>query len=311
NDLGGRADDDQWEMSTARRYQRLIAGGEATEGDQMGTQGEAGREFWRGVLVAGGSTTISEWTLEPEPGVAEHTETVPQHLVTALGERADEVGVPPRAVLLAAHAVVLSALSAEKDVVTGYLTDGAAGGAAGGGCVLPCRLSTEAVSWRALLVAAHRVESTLLAHRDFPVEQLRRELSLAGPSSQVEFGSSSGADLAEGAVLRVGFASTPERPGAPDGPDADDSELQLRLRYRTDHLDAGCAARIAGYHRRALELVVADLDADHGRQSLLSAEELDFQIEVLAGPRRDLGDKRFHELFEERVARHPEAVAGV
>src|SRR5581483_1616785 len=273
----------------------------------MNVQDMAGREFWRGVLVAGGSTTIPEWTLEPEPGIAEHTETVPQHLVTALGERADEVGVPPRAVLLAAHAVVLSALSGEKDVVTGYLTDGAAGGAS----VLPCRLSTEAVSWRGLLVAAHRVESTLLAHRDFPVEQLRRELSLAGSSSQVEFGSSSGADLAEGAVLRVGFASTPERPGAPDGPDADDSELQLRLRYRTDHLDGGCAARIAGYHRRALELVVADLDADHGRQSLLSAEELDFQIEGLAGPRRDLGDKRFHELFEERVARHPDAVAGV
>ncbi|HTK60966.1 MAG TPA: hypothetical protein VL595_01275, partial [Pseudonocardia sp.] len=84
----------------------------------MGTQGEAGREFWRGVLVAGGSTTIPEWTLEPVAGIAEHTETVPQRLLSALGERADEVGVPLRAVLLAAHATVLAALSGEKDVVT-------------------------------------------------------------------------------------------------------------------------------------------------------------------------------------------------
>src|SRR5581483_9802702 len=58
--------------------------------------------------VAGGSTTIPEWTLEPEPGVAEHTETVPQHLVTALGERADEVGVPPRAVLVVHRGRVLA-----------------------------------------------------------------------------------------------------------------------------------------------------------------------------------------------------------
>ena len=99
----------------------------------MGTQGDAGREFWRGVLVAGGSTTIPEWTLEPAEGVVEHLETVPQHLVGALGERADEVGVPLRAVLLAAHAAVLAVLSGEKDVVTGHLADG-------GEAPLPCRL---------------------------------------------------------------------------------------------------------------------------------------------------------------------------
>ena len=64
----------------------------------------------------------------------------------------------------------------------------------------------------------------------------------------------------------------------------------LRLRYRTDVLDADCAARIAGYHLRALGLMVADLDAVHRGQSLLSAEELYFQLEGLAGPRRVLPD---------------------
>ena len=49
---------------------------------------------------------------------------------------------------------------------------------------------------------------------------------------------------------------------------------RLRLRYRTDVLDADCAARIAGYHLTALALIAADPDAEHRRQSLLSAEEL-------------------------------------
>lgn len=85
----------------------------------------------------------------------------------------------------------------------------------------------------------------------------------------------------------------------------------LRLRYRTDALDADCAVRIAGYHLTALTLIAADPDAEHGRQSLLSAEELRFQLEEFAGPRRELPDHRFHELFEQRVAAHPDAVAAV
>ena len=44
---------------------------------------------------------------------------------------------------------------------------------------------------------------------------------------------------------------------------------------------------------------------------MLSAQERDFQIEGLAGPRRELPDCRFHELFEQRVRAHPEVVAGV
>src|SRR5439155_5552495 len=87
--------------------------------------------------------------------------------------------------------------------------------------------------------------------------------------------------------------------------------LVLQLRYRTEALDAGCAARIAGYHLAALALIAADPDAEHGRQSLLSAEELQLQLDGLAGPRRQLPDRRVHELFEEQVRTHPDAAAAV
>ena len=43
----------------------------------MGTAAEADREFWRGVLAAGGFTAIPRWTLDPVPGVGEHEATVP------------------------------------------------------------------------------------------------------------------------------------------------------------------------------------------------------------------------------------------
>src|SRR5207302_1859930 len=83
--------------------------------------------------------------------------------------------------------------------------------------------------------------------------------------------------------------------------------LVMRLRYKTDAMDASCAARIAGYHVTALALIATDPDAEHARQSLLSAEELRFQLNGLAGPHRALPDCRVHELFEERVRAHPAA----
>ena len=76
-------------------------------------------------------------------------------------------------------------------------------------------------------------------------------------------------------------------------------------------MDKDGAARIAGYHLTALALIAADPDAEHGRQSLLSAEELHFQIEGLSGPRRELPNCRFHELFEQRARAYPDVVAGV
>src|SRR5260370_15935767 len=158
-------------------------------------------------------------------------------------------------------------------------------------------MTTEPHSWRAMLLETNRAESELLSHKDFPVDGLRRELGLIKPLFETVFAltAGDGAELAEETVLRVGFVEH-------DG-------LVLRLRYKTDVLDADCAARIAGYHLTALLLMTADSEAEHARQSLLSAEELRFQLNGLAGPRRKLPDCRVHELFEERVRAHPDAIA--
>ncbi|MFF3244514.1 amino acid adenylation domain-containing protein [Streptomyces sp. NPDC002870] len=258
----------------------------------MGMHMEAGRKFWRGVLVAGGRTAIPRWTLNPVTGAASHKATIPDDVVEGLCRLAKDLAVPLSSVLLAAHAKVLATLSGEHEVATGYV-------AVEDGRPLPCRLTTEPDSWRALLLNTHQAESELLSHKDFPVDDLKTELGLTEPSPETVFDPTGvGGDLAEGTALWVGFSQHA-------------GHLLLRLRYRTDVLDADSAARIAGYHLTTLALIAADPDAEHRRQSLLSAGELQFQLEGLAGPRRDLPDRRFHELFEQRVRAHPDAVAAV
>ncbi|MFF5476548.1 amino acid adenylation domain-containing protein [Streptomyces sp. NPDC012935] len=254
------------------------------------TTAQAGGAFWRGVLAVGGGATVPRWTVDPVTGVSQHEATLPRELTDALSRLAGDLAVPLRSVLLAAHAKVLAALSGEHEVTTGYV-------AVPGGRPLPCRLTVGPGSWRTLVLRTHRAESDLLLHKDFPVDRLRRESGLPGPSSEAEFDPiGDGGELAENAVLRLETPRAGERRG-------------LRLRYRTDAIDADCAARIAGYHLTALTAMAADPDAAHDRQSLLSADELRFQLEGLAGPRRELPDHRFHELFEQRVRAHPDAIA--
>jgi amino acid adenylation domain-containing protein len=256
------------------------------------TTSDPDREFWRSVLLAGGSTTIPRWTRTPVAGVGQHAGAIPRELAVALRRLADEMGVPLSSLLLAVHAKVLAALSGEREVMTGYV-------ARPDGQPLPCRLATGAGSWRELLLDTCRAESQLLAHQHFGVGDLRRELGLTGRAPETVFDpaeGASGGELDPGTVLGVGIAQYAGR-------------LVLRLRYRADVIDADSAARIFGYYRTALELITTDPDAGPGRQSLLSADELHYQIEGLAGRRRSLPERRFHELFEQRAAAHPDAVA--
>src|SRR5256885_12917653 len=130
------------------------------------TTAERCREFWRGVLLAGGFTALPRWTLEPVPGVGEHEATVPDELVAPLRRLADELAVPLSSVLLTAHAKVLGALSGESEVSTGYVV-------MKDRSPLLCRMTTEPRTWRAVLLETHRAELELLSHADFPVEDLR------------------------------------------------------------------------------------------------------------------------------------------
>ena len=225
-------------------------------------------------------TAVPRWTLGPVPGAAEHEARIPVELATALLRLASGT-VPLTALLLTAHAKVLGALAGEHEVCTGY---------ASAGVTRPCRMTLARRTWREVLVGIARAESELLH---------RRDADPMAPSFETVFEpvARAGSELGEGIVLRVACAEH-------DG-------LVLRLRYRTDVLDADLAARIAGYHLKALALIAADPDAEHALQSLLSDEELWFQVRGLAGLRRELPDLRVHERFEEQVRAHPDAIAAV
>src|SRR5438034_1738400 len=179
----------------------------------MSRRGRDGAATRRGRCEMSGFTVVPRWTLKPVPGVGEHEATIPNELVAALRRLANEVAVSLSSVLLTAHGKVLGALSGEPEVWTGYAVEGRP--------PLPCRMTTERHSWRALLLDAHRAELALLSYRDIAVDDLRRELDLTAPLFETIFDRTpdAGGALTEEIVLSVGIVEH-------DG-------LVLRLRYRT------------------------------------------------------------------------------
>src|SRR5438128_2542095 len=137
------------------------------------TPAERGREFWHGVLLAGGSTALPRWTLNPVLDVHEREASIPNELVAALRRLANELAVPLSSVLLTAHAKVLGALSGVREVCTGY--------AVAARSPLPLRMTIGPHSWREVLLETARAESQLLSHKDFPVDDLKRQLGLIAP----------------------------------------------------------------------------------------------------------------------------------
>ncbi|MCU7728828.1 amino acid adenylation domain-containing protein [Actinoplanes sp. KI2] len=172
------------------------------------------------------------------------------------------------------------------------------------------------------LLAAHaKVLAELSGDRDVVTA-----LALAGRaprSVSLRVGRASWAELVrQAAAVLDGEATAPapaetelgeDRPDLPDGVvlRVSPTPSGLRLRYRTDCFDREHGARVAGYYATALELIHGTPDADHRHRTLLSAAELDLQINGLAGPERALPDRRCHEIFEDRVARTPDAIAAV
>ncbi|MGO4757252.1 non-ribosomal peptide synthetase, partial [Streptomyces sp. 2MCAF27] len=184
----------------------------------MGARVEADQECVSGVPTAGGFPVVPRWTREPVAGVAEYEVAVPGDVVEGVRELARELGVPVSAVLLAAHAKVLSALSGEQEVVTGYAADTT-------DPPLACRLTVASESWRTLVLSAHRATA-------------EPEVADHEAGYEVEFdpaGTERG--LGDGVVLGVGWCRC-DRGG----------RLVARLRYRTEVIDGECAARIGGYH---------------------------------------------------------------
>jgi amino acid adenylation domain-containing protein len=247
--------------------------------------------FWPEV-VSGGVTPIPRWSaaVPAATGTAVLDRGPDDALAAELGALCERTGRSLSGVLLAVHVKVVSVLTGERDVLVGHVLDGQP---------LPCRMTVPPGPWLALLDRAADTEAELRQHRGSAP-------ALGQVDSVVEVTSGIGPASASGSVDGEGSPSMWLSVYADTG--------RVTLRYATGAADAEHAERVLGYHLTAIGLLCR-----HGRHgdptghtgSLLSEQERALQLTGLGGPRRELPDRRFHQLFEEQVRKLPDRTAAV
>ena len=247
--------------------------------------------YWRDALMSGGLTPLPRWTFDSDDAEATVVVALPSGLIDRLDELARQHATTADVLLLAAHARVVASLTGETDAVVGYAPPGWS-------AALPGRMMLEDASWDGVVDAAAGVARQITEHRDVDLDAIRDELNLTGPPFETAVDASGVLDelpakAALGVTILRGTTSA-----------------RLRVRFLTLEFDEETATRIAIYHLRALELLGAGPDEPALGGSIVTDDEVTYQVHQLAGPERELPDRRFHELFEERAAAHPEAVAG-
>ncbi|TQF02714.1 amino acid adenylation domain-containing protein [Kitasatospora acidiphila] len=231
-------------------------------------------------------TRIPRWSAPSGggQGVGVHRAALSAEPAAALERTAAELGATLPVLLLAAHARVLAAVVSERDLLIGHLA------AEPGSAEAPLRLRVGRSSWAELVAEVTAAAAGVHQAQERP-ETL---LDLSGLAAPAAAGAHDA--LPQGVVLRVAW----ERDG---------DALELRIGYDRAVLDDSYAARLADYHLTALRQLAAGPAEPHDRQSLLPAGEVETQLYGLAGPRAELPDKTFVDLFQERVRTSPDAVA--
>ncbi|ATL28468.1 non-ribosomal peptide synthetase [Streptomyces formicae] len=266
--------------------------------------------FWQRVLTGGGFTPLPRWpecSAEPvgvvghpvrhdSPGAtAAWQAAVPERTARALRSLRERSGVSLDTAVLAAYVKILAQVTADPVVTFGCLLPPAFGAED----PVPCRMSVGHGTWARLLDDMDRNQADVVRHLDaLPTE---RGTGGAGPLHDALFVTGRApraADLAADTVLAVGL-------------DQDGDEPTLVLRHRPKAVGPDQAGRFAGYLLAALDALSAEPDADHYSWNPLTAAEVTHQIRALAGPDRELPDRRVHELIEEQVRLRPDEVAAV
>ncbi|MEP2783301.1 MAG: amino acid adenylation domain-containing protein [Pseudoruegeria sp.] len=211
---------------------------------------------------------------------------LPDGLSDGLIDLAQRLNVPVKTVLLAAHLRVLSTLSGQSDVFTGYEIGGRPelpGAETALGVFLntmPLRLDLAAGSWRDLILQTFETEAEVLPFRRYPMAQVKQDRATTDLLFETVFNFTHFYSLKElrkmpeFSLLDVRAAAITEFPLRVEvSQHFYTDDVNLSLHYHTASFDEAQIMRIGEYFVAALNRMVASVDAPHHTQTLIPETE--------------------------------------
>ncbi|GCF07286.1 non-ribosomal peptide synthetase [Dictyobacter arantiisoli] len=283
--------------------------------------------YWQEMLANYSVTPLPIWSsVEPdEEDVPQFTVTISAEMGRDLRKLAQRLTVPYKSVLLAAHLFVLTMLSGQHDVITGYVSNGRPETMDSERILglflntLPLRVHLGGGSWRELIQAVFQQEKELLAHRWYPLAEIQRRYGGTALFNVIfnythfhiykDLLSSPGASevkvLGQHGFERNNFALSTN---VMVDPISDQVRLSLQSNgetFTTPHLQ-----RIAGYYVQVLAAIAHNAMDAYQSQNVLPDQEQEWLLRRWNATTQPYArDKSIHQLFEEQVERTPDAPA--
>lgn len=211
---------------------------------------------------------------------------ISRELSDGIIQLADQLNVPVKNVLLAAHLKLLSVIGNSDDILTGYEHSGRpelSGADRTLGIFtnsMPLRVQVNAGSWSDLIRQTYETEITLLPYRRYPLAQIKQDLKTTETLFETVFNfvhfytlkklkdlpAFSLQHVQAGAITEFALRVEFSRHFYTD-------DVELILQYQSAQFSAEQIARIGGYLIQALQQMVLNPQASHTAASLLGQAE--------------------------------------
>lgn len=152
--------------------------------EQLAIRSETVKKYWSEKLQNPVIHALPRWPQSERRGGHEQVRgpeiIMPRAVLEGLKKLAHETGVPIRTVLLAAHCRVLSAVTGQKDILTGLVANGRPQCLDGEKLIglflntIPFRISVEQPNWKTLVQETFRSEQELIPHRRAPLSEIQQ-----------------------------------------------------------------------------------------------------------------------------------------
>ncbi|MCW5313966.1 amino acid adenylation domain-containing protein [Nostoc sp. KVJ3] len=281
------------------------------------------REYWQQKLRDITITKLPQWS-QSSSSTKNWDWLVPisSPVSQSLKQLSKEIGVPLKSVLLAAHFRVLNLLTNQTDILTGLVSNGRLEDTDGERVLglflntLPLRLQLLGGTWSDLVRQTFDTERECLPWRRYPLAELQKtfggqplfdtafnfihfhvyqsiigvkDLEVLGGKffNQTNF------------TLLANFSLHPLS-----------SQVELTLKYDGNQLGEEQIKLIGGYYQKTLIAMATQWSERYENYCLLAdAEQQQLLVEWNNSQANYPQDKCIHQLFEEQVERHPNAVA--
>ncbi|MFD2587081.1 amino acid adenylation domain-containing protein [Croceitalea marina] len=280
---------------------------------QAKTNSTKDSKYWKEKLNNRLFTSIPRWhesDIKKQEEKGSLNIKISKELLIALKDLNKRLNTPLNTILLAAHCKVISVLSGNLDVLTGYKVNSDNDNQFQN--IIPYRVKLRTGNWKEFIKKTEQEQKEVSVFKNHSILELENEISPLNELFETTFGFNDTKELTnKNSVAQQKLEEEREFPlQTTFSYQSENSLLNLNIIYNAAEFSHKQIEIISGYYISTLILMSKDENAAHELQSILSDEEKFKLLDQFNSNKVDFPiEKTFIDLFEEQVQKYPNSVS--